>query len=537
MLSPRLTILSVLVMSLTAAAIACGQDAPPGVRLGLSYPRGTVPTVVVMPVDGQGGDSVRAIIHRDLDFSDRIRPLILDDAALGGLIPVSDGAFNYALFSRLSAAAIIAAKRIPGGFRVALYDVAAKKQIRSSDFPLPAVPQPREGFLRDSVISANSTTDPDMREAVALRFRDQALARHPLRKDDRRKRRFIVRDSISRDSAITAEVSRDLSEWERARADTVSRRNAPIIRELIAADSATREKARHNVRMAVHGIADAVEGWITGRRGIAQTRVLYVHGGRIRVIDSDGENDRPVTEPGLSLSPAWSPDGRSVVYSTFTDRGSQIAVADLETRRSRLLSATPTGLNITPVFTPDGSRVVYSTGYEKGTNLVIADLRSGLPAVPLTVGDRGENASPTFSPDGRRIGFLSSRARYPQIYSIDTDGTDIELVTPYPPGIRSYRTAPDWSPDGRAIAYEQQNGDFQVWMITLRTKVMRRLTSVGENEGPSWAPDGRHMAITSTRGGSRQIWILDTETGRFRQLTRNAGARLAAWSPVIRSIP
>jgi hypothetical protein len=71
---------------------------------------------------------------------------------------------------------------------------------------------------------------------------------------------------------------------------------------------------------------------------------------------------------------------------------------------------------------------------------------------------------------------------------MDADGSNLQLLTPFVPGVRTYRTAPDWSPDGRSVAYEQQNGDFQVWLINIRDKEPRRLTSEGENEGPSWAP-------------------------------------------------
>ena len=154
----------------------------------------------------------------------------------------------------------------------------------------------------------------------------------------------------------------------------------------------------------------------------------------------------------------------------------------------------------------------------------------------LTFGRGSDNNSPSFSPDGRQIAFISGRSRFPEVYTMDVDGTNVQLLTPFVPGVRTYRTAPDWSPDGRTVAYEQQNGDFQVWMINIRDKEPRRLTSEGENEGPSWAPDGRHLALSSTRGGSKQIWVLDTESGRFRQLTHNAGARLSAWSPML-SIP
>jgi len=70
-------------------------------------------------------------------------------------------------------------------------------------------------------------------------------------------------------------------------------------------------------------------------------------------------------------------------------------------------------------------------------------------------------------------------------------------------------------------------------MIDLRDRVPKQLTSEGENEQPSWAPDGRHLVITSTRSGDKQLWILDTESGRSRQLTHSIGARLAAWSPIL----
>ena len=62
------------------------------------------------------------------------------------------------------------------------------------------------------------------------------------------------------------------------------------------------------------------------------------------------------------------------------------------------------------------------------------------------------------------------RSRFPQIYTMDADGTNVQLLTAFTPGVRSYRAAPDWSPDGRAVAFEQQMGDFQVWMIDLRDR-------------------------------------------------------------------
>ena len=51
--------------------------------------------------------------------------------------------------------------------------------------------------------------------------------------------------------------------------------------------------------------------------------------------------------------------------------------------------------------------------------------------------------------------------------------------------------------------------------------------------GAGWG----HVVFTSTRTGSRQLFVLDTESGRARQLTRGAAARLAAWSPYLGAAP
>jgi tol-pal system beta propeller repeat protein TolB len=523
---------------LIASTNACGQDTAstmPGVRLGLSYPRGTAPRLIVLPVDTTAGDSIRTIIQRDLDYSDRVSPIPLEAATLTGIAPAAGQEPNYELFARLGAAAIVQARRTGNGLRVALYDVGAKRRLGSRDFAMVTVPPARDAAIRDSVVAETTVREKATRDSIGRVLQTRgAIMRRPPVKHDTRPRRFVVRDSLRRDSAATAYVRRGLSRWGEDRRDSVALATTATATRLIRADSATRVAAADNERMSIHHVSDEIESWITGKRGIASTRIAYVHNGLIRVVDSDGENDKAVTRRGFAMSPAWHPNGRRIVYSRMSDVGTQIEQLDLETGRVRSISST--GLNITPVFSSDGRYVVYSHGDESGTDLVMASSDGDSAPQRLTFGRGSDNNSPTFSPGGRQIAFVSGRSRFPEVYTMDIDGTNVQLLTPFVPGVRTYRTSPDWSPDGRTVAYEQQNGDFQVWMINIRDKEPRRLTSEGENEGPSWAPDGRHLALSSTRGGSKQIWVLDTESGRLRQLTHNAGARLSAWSPML-SIP
>ena len=421
---------AVITCAFATASIAGAQDTTtvPGVRLGLNYAAGTKPGVIVLPVRDDDDDSLRVIVQRDLDYSDRMNVIALDAETLRGLVPAPGEKINFELVAKFGAVLLVRMTPTSQGMHVAAYDVA-RGQLLQSDH-----------FLFD--------------------------------KRDR--------------------------DW----------------------------------RFAMHGVSDQIEQWVFGKRGIAQTRIAYIANGELKIVDSDGAETRAITTGRGALSPAWSPTGESVVYTVLGNTGTQVEELDVRTGHTRRVSQIRAGLNITPVYQPGGNAILYAQGTGYGTDLVLAALDSGSPK-KITIGRGSDNTSPSYSPDGRQIAFISGKSGSPQVYIMDADGSNVQLLTPYTPGVRSYRASPDWSPDGRAIAYEQQDGLFQIWMIDLRDRAPKQLTSEGENEDPSWAPDGRHIVFTSSRGGNKQLWILDTESGRSRQLTHSRGARLAAWSPIL----
>jgi TolB protein len=174
---------------------------------------------------------------------------------------------------------------------------------------------------------------------------------------------------------------------------------------------------------------------------------------------------------------------------------------------------------------------VYAHGVDDGVDLYIVPGTGG-GGRRLSVGRGTDNVAPSISPDGRRIAFMSGRAGHPEIYTMDADGTNVDLLTPLDVGESAYRASPDWSPDGRQVVFQSRiGGGFQLMTVSLRDRSLKQLTSDGRNEDPSWAPDGRHLVFVSTRSGVRQLWVLDVESGRTRQLTRGAAVHLPAWSP------
>jgi TolB protein len=291
-------------------------------------------------------------------------------------------------------------------------------------------------------------------------------------------------------------------------------------------------------RMSVHRTADEIEGWMTGRPGIAATRIAYLRGPSIRIVDSDGAVEITVPTEELGYGPAWNSTGSALVYSTFGGN-SRVLHMDLATGRSRpLMGPTTNVLYLTPSFSPDGRSVVYARSIGEQSDLYVAPIDRPEASRRLTVARGVLNTNPIFSPDGRRVVYVSSAIGRPELYIVNADGTGADLLTNYDFSDRNYRSDPDWSPDGRLVAYQERiNDHFQIRTIPVSGGTPKLLTSEGENEQPSWAPDGRHLVFTSTRTGVRQLWIMDVESGRFRQLTKSAGSKLASWSPRIPATP
>jgi tol-pal system beta propeller repeat protein TolB len=498
------------------------------------------PAVVVLQVDTSAGDSTRTIIQRDFDYGDRMQPLILDSATLDDIWRPGQKNINFAPLAQTRANFVVRARPTIAGLHVEVYDVPRGRLRQEDAFRLPKVPPSRLPAIKDSLAGilgkktgttvAALTADSAVKDSLARAAAKTVVAKTP-------RDRALASAAAARGDSLSREIDRR-DVLLRASAARDSLRTDSVYSRIVLKDSVVRDSLERERRLGIHVVSDEIERWITGIRGISATRIAFVDGKQLKIVDSDGANVRMIPTVGAALSPAWHPSGRYIVYSDADDHGTRIAQVDLRTMKARLLAASNRGLNITPAYTRDGKNIVWASGGDSPAELVLASAAGDDSVAKPFVGRTGfETTSPSFSPDGKQIVFMSPFPLTPQLYTMNVNGTGLKRITPIVTGKRSYRTGAEWSPNGDEIAFQQQNGDFQVWTIRVKDRLMTQLTNEGENEDPAWAPDGRHLSITRRLGAigdPRAIWILDERTGRLRQLTLTGDARLSDWSPPLR---
>jgi len=433
-----------------------------GVRIGIVYRPGVRPGFVLLPRQRVAGgapalDSARAIIARDLDYSDRFEVITL-----------------------------------PGGDSIRL-----------------ATPGPRRGQPRPAPGNTPATAGTGGTGGGA----QAAVLNYPLYQ------------------ALGADFALDLAAAGDTTVVTLHDVAAGGVRRTIRARIPA--PTDREFRQAVHRVADQVVQAALGTPGIAATRVLFVKDGKVYQIDQDGAEQKLVSASDRqAMSPSWASDGRRFAYMEFQAGRGQLFVQEMASGKRTPVATTGTALDFTPAFSPDAQTLAFSRATEEGTDLYTINLKDNCCLRRLTVGRFSDNLSPTFSPDGQRIAFVSTRPGLPQVYVMAADGTDQQLFAPFDYGVTGSSNAPEWSPDGQSVAFHRDvAGTLEVFVLDVRTRTVRQLTSVGRNEDPTWAPDSRHLAFVSDRSGYRQLWIIDLDTGRIRPLLQQSGARLPAWSP------
>ena len=289
-----------------------------------------------------------------------------------------------------------------------------------------------------------------------------------------------------------------------------------------------------DLRLAAHRASDWIYQKLTGERGVFATRLAYVAKRgkqyQLLVTDADGEGARvAATSPEPIISPAWSPEGRSLAYVSFHTGKAVVYLQDLSTGARRAL-ADFRGTNSAPAFSPDGQRLTLTLSLNGGSQLYSLHRDgSGLKRLTQTL---AIDTEPAYSADGRTIYFVSDRGGGPQIYRMSADGGAAERVSFNSP----YNVSPSVSPDGKWLAYVARlDGAFKTCVMDLLSGQVRAISDTTEDESPSFAPNSK-LLVYASRAEGRDVLVTSTLDGRVKAklVVSNTDIREPAWGPFTR---
>ena len=219
----------------------------------------------------------------------------------------------------------------------------------------------------------------------------------------------------------------------------------------------------------------------------------------------------------LSISKSWAIQTDVISFVTRKDRGHSIQL--INTRGELLQTLTVERSIGSFTWSPDGRSIAYSSNRNGDPDIYVMDVRTNTHR-QLTFHD-SRDLWPSWSPNGKWIAFVSERAGDRDIYRMDANGENVKRLTN-----QGGCNRPAWSPDSQWIAFNSTLGegveiDNFLSLMTAEGRGVRRLTDTSQ-PGCAWSPDGKEIAFVPPVDvvGGVALFSVDKDGKNRRQLTQ-----------------
>ena len=189
------------------------------------------------------------------------------------------------------------------------------------------------------------------------------------------------------------------------------------------------------------------------------------------------------------------------------------------------------------VTTPLWGKIVFTSSRVGNGNIEVYTMDSdGTDQIRLTFHE-AKDFAPAWSPNGQQIVFCSYRDGGPhtEIYVMDADGGNQRRLTHHP-GIDGQ---PDWSPDGSQIAFAStRNADekqrLNIFVMDTNGGNVRQVTRMGFASRPYWSPDGKRILFEAVTDSGREVYVINADGRHLWKVSFPnilAGMFARGWSP------
>lgn len=291
---------------------------------------------------------------------------------------------------------------------------------------------------------------------------------------------------------------------------------------------------RDDFTVLAHQFGDSIVELVTGSPGLFSTKIAYVYQPpgsnqkEIWAMDFNGRNSVPLVQNNrVNLSPTWTKDGRSIVYTSASTVHWNLWRTTLQGRSTQLTSEPGSALG--PAMHPNGRDMVVSLSRDGFPELYMMDINGNIKE--RLTRRRDIDIAPSMSPDGNRVCFSSGRLGALHVFVLNLVSKEVDRLT----RVGTLNDSCAWHPTENRILFSGMDVDreFDIFAMDDKGNNMERLTfDARHNETPDWSPDGRLIVFSSRRTGRSEIFIMNADGTGVEKITDLPGqASHPTWSP------